>query len=149
MALNLIFVLHIQIFFSQPTGYVTTYTVFNPITTLSEAIKMSINNTFFYKEEDISAHDCEPIGVCALISLNAVFFIYLFIFFFWSFTALSRIFYLYRADSSSKVGEKRRTWRKTTWPSVSRTWLSQMWLERGLNHSGEKPSGLRVNSPIH
>ena len=113
MALNLIFVLHIQIFFSQPTGYVNTYTVFNPITTLSEAIKMSINNTFFYKEEDTSAHDCEPIGVCALISLNAVFFIYSF-FFFWSFTALSRIFYLYRADSSSKVGEKRRTWRKTT-----------------------------------
>ena len=25
---------------------------------------------------------------------------------------------------------------KTTWPSVSRTWLSRMWSERGSNHSG-------------
>ena len=24
-----------------------------------------------------------------------------------------------------------------------------MWPERGLNHSGEKPNELRVNSPIH
>ena len=30
------------------------------------------------------------------------------------FTALSRIFHLYRADRSSKVGENRRTRRKTT-----------------------------------
>ena len=55
------------------------------------------------------------------------------------FTALSRIFHLYRADRSSKVDENRRTRRKTTWPSVSRTWLSHMWPERGSNHSGEKP----------
>ena len=59
------------------------------------------------------------------------------------------LFHLYRADRSSKVGENRRTRRKTTWPSVSRTWLSHMWPERGSNHSGEKPNGLRVNSPIH
>ena len=65
------------------------------------------------------------------------------------FTALSRIFHLYRADRSSKVGENRRTRGKTTWPSVSKTWLSHMWPERGLNHSNEKPNGLRVNSPIH
>ena len=65
------------------------------------------------------------------------------------FTALSRIFHLYRADRSSKVGENRRTRRKTTWPSVSRTWLSHIWPERGWNHSGEKPNGLRVNSLIH
>ena len=26
---------------------------------------------------------------------------------------------------------------------------SHMWPERGLNHSGEKPNRLRVNSPIH
>ena len=49
------------------------------------------------------------------------------------FTALSRIFHLYRADRSSKVGENRRTRRKTTWPSVSRTWLSHIWPERGSN----------------
>ena len=40
-------------------------------------------------------------------------------FFYLGFTALSRIFHLYRADRSSKVGENRRTRRKTTWPSVS------------------------------
>ena len=66
-----------------------------------------------------------------------------------SFTALLRIFYLYRADHSSNVGENRRTRGKTTWPSISRTWLSHMWPERGSHHSGEKPNGLRVNSPIH
>ena len=75
---------------------------------------------------------------------------FFFVFFFdLGFTALSRIFHLYRADRSSKVGENRRTWRKTTWPSVSRTWLSHIWPERGSNHSGEKPNGLRVNSLIH
>ena len=40
-----------------------------------------------------------------------------FFFFFFldlGFTALSRIFHLYRADRSSKVGENRRTRRKTT-----------------------------------
>ena len=79
-----------------------------------------------------------------------IWFIYLFIFFLdLGFTALSRIFHLYRADRSSKVGENRRTRRKTTWPSVSRTWLSHIWPEWGSNHSGEKPNGLRVNSLIH
>ena len=75
--------------------------------------------------------------------------IFFFFFFDLGFTALSRIFHLYRADRSSKVGENRRTRRKTTWPSVSRTWLSHIWPERGSNHSGEKPNGLRVNSLIH
>ena len=45
---------------------------------------------------------------------------FFFFFFDLGFTALSRIFHLYRADRSSKVGENRRTRRKTTWPSVSR-----------------------------
>ena len=80
------------------------------------------------------------------ISLAIVLF---FLFFDLGFTALSRIFHLYRAERSSKVGENRRTRRKTTWPSVSRTWLSHIWPERGSNHSGEKPNGLRVNSLIH
>ena len=75
--------------------------------------------------------------------------IIIFIFFDLGFTALSRIFHLYRADRSSKVGENRSTRRKTTWPSVSRTWLSHIWPELGSNHSGEKPNGLRVNSLIH
>ena len=64
------------------------------------------------------------------------------------FTAISRIFHLYQAYHSSKVGENRRTQGKTTWPSVSRTWLFHIWPERGSNHSSEKPNGLRVNSPI-
>ena len=76
-------------------------------------------------------------------------FFFFFFFFDLGFTALSRIFHLYRADRSSKVGENRRTRRKTTWPSVSRTWLSHIWPEPGSNHSGEKPNGSRVNSLIH
>ena len=68
-----------------------------------------------------------------------------FIFFFF-FIWVLRPFHLYRADRSSKVGENRR---KTTWPSVSRTWLSHIWPEPGSNHSGEKPNGSRVNSLIH
>ena len=72
-----------------------------------------------------------------------------FFFFYLGFTALSRIFHLYRADRSSKVGENRRTLGITTWPSASWTWLSHMWPERGSNHSGEKPNGLRVSSLIH
>ena len=47
--------------------------------------------------------------------------------------------YIERDDRSSKVDKNRRTRGKTTWPSVSRTWLSHMWPERGSNHSGEKP----------
>ena len=39
---------------------------------------------------------------------------FFFFFFDLGFTALSRIFHLYRADRSSKVGENRRTRRKTT-----------------------------------
>ena len=54
------------------------------------------------------------------------------------FMSLSRIFHLYRADCSSKVGENRSTRGKTTWPSVSRTRLSHMWPERDSNHSCEK-----------
>ena len=50
------------------------------------------------------------------------------IFFYLGFTTLSRIFLLYRADRSSKVGENRRTRGKTTRPSVSRTWLSQTYV---------------------
>ena len=46
-------------------------------------------------------------------------------------------------------GRKPCTRRKTTWPSVGRTWLSHIWPELGSNHSGEKPNELRVNSLIH
>ena len=48
------------------------------------------------------------------------------IFFDLGFMALSRIFHLYRADHSSKVGENRRTQGKTTWLSLSRTCLSHI-----------------------
>ena len=79
-------------------------------------------------------------AVCSSLRIFFVFFSYL------DFTALSKIFHLYRADRSSKVGENQRTWGKTTWPSISRNLLSHMWPERGSNHSGEKPNGLRVNT---
>ena len=39
--------------------------------------------------------------------------------------------------------------KKSTWPSVSRTWVSHMSPERGSNHNGERHNGLRVNSPIN
>ena len=94
---------------------------------------------------DQTAWICSLIRAFTVLKQN-----YWILFFFdLGFTALSRIFHLYRADRSSKVGENRRTQRKTTWPSVSRTWLSHIWPERGSNHSGEKPNGLRVNSLIH
>ena len=64
------------------------------------------------------------------------------------FMSLSRIFHLYRANRSAKGGKNRRTRGETVWPSVSRTWFSHMWPERGSNHSGEKPIGLRVDSPM-
>ena len=48
-----------------------------------------------------------------------IFFFFFFFFFFYGggdsgFTALSRIFHLYQADCSSKVGENQRTRGKTT-----------------------------------
>ena len=47
---------------------------------------------------------------------------YLFIYYL-GFTALSRIFHLYRADRSSKVGENRRTREKPPFPHVTRVRL--------------------------
>ena len=74
--------------------------------------------------------------------------------------------YFTYADRSSKMGEIRRTReknkqtkkkkkkkKKKTWPSVSRTllsnmWsqplLSHMWPQRGLNHRADKPNGLEA-----
>ena len=51
----------------------------------------------------------QPKGSCGVRSVFFFFF-----FFDLGFTALSRIFHLYRADRSSKVGENRSTRRKTT-----------------------------------
>ena len=45
-----------------------------------------------------------------------------------------------------KGGRKLENLRKTTWPSVCRNWLPNMWIERGWNRSSEKPNGLRVRS---
>ena len=67
---------------------------------------------------------------------NIYYHIIFFFFFDLVFTALSRIFHLYQADRSSKVDKNWRTRGKTTWPSVSRTWLSHMWQEQGSNQSG-------------
>ena len=46
----------------------------------------------------------------------------------------------------AKTGEPGK---KTTWPSVSKAWLSHKPPKRGSNHSGEKLNGLKVNTPIH
>ena len=60
------------------------------------------------------AHPANP-DLTILLSIPSFFFFFFFFFFFdLGFTALSRIFHLYRADRSSKVGENRRTRRKTT-----------------------------------
>ena len=48
---------------------------------------------------------------CAQVLINRLedyFFFFFFFFFYLGFTALSKIFHLYRADRSSKVGENRR-----------------------------------------
>ena len=85
---------------------------------------------------------------CSKLKLKELHFFFFF-FLILGFTALSRIFHLYRANHSSKVGKNRRTRGKTTWPSVRRTWLFHMWPKQGLKYSSEKSYGLRVNSPIH
>ena len=48
-----------------------------------------------------------------------------------------------------RLAKTREPGEKNTWLSISRTWLSNMWPERGSNHSCEKPNGLGVNSTIH
>ena len=69
-----------------------------------------------------------------------IFFFFFFFFFFdLGFTTLSRIFCLYCTNCSSKVAENRRIQGKTTSSSISRAWLSNVWLEWGSNHSTEKP----------
>ena len=75
--------------------------------------------------------------------------------FFWGgggvggFTAISRIFHLYWADRSSKVGENWRTWGKNHLTICKQNSAFPHWPEWGSNTSGEKPNGLRVNSPIY
>ena len=53
-----------------------------------------------------------------------IFYLLFFFSFDLGFMALSKIFHIYQANHSSKV---------TTFPSVSRTWLSHMWPELGSN----------------
>ena len=75
-------------------------------------------------------------------------FVVFFCFFYLGFTAHSRIFHLNQADHSSKGAKTRepvenhQTIRKQNlaFPHVTRV---------RLKHSGEKPNGLRVNSPIN
>ena len=71
-----------------------------------------------------------PIGTC-----------FSFFFLIWFLQPHSRIFHLYRANRSSKVGENWRTRGKT----LSRTWLSHMWPGRDWNHSGEKAHAFHKN----
>ena len=51
---------------------------------------------------------------------------FFFFFFDLGFTALSRIFHLYRADRWSEVGENRSTRRKTTWPTGAELGISHV-----------------------
>ena len=70
--------------------------------------------------------------------------IFFFFFFDLGFTALSRIFHLYQAYPS-KGGQKPENLGKNHL-TIHKQSLA---FRRGSNHSGEKPNGLRVNSPIH
>ena len=70
-----------------------------------QALLMGKLNSLFINMSSWSAETVHP--VC-----QALF--YLFIYFDMGFTALSKIFHLYRADRSSKLGENRRTRGKTT-----------------------------------
>ena len=81
-----------------------------------------------------------------------LFFVFLFFFcfvFLFGFYGLFKNISLISSRSFIKGGRKPENPGKTTWPSVIRTWLSHMWPERGSNHSGKKPNGLRVSPLIH
>ena len=55
------------------------------------------------------------------------------------FTALSRIFHLYRGDRWSQVGDNRSTWEKPPDLPVQNL-ASQICPKRSYNHSGERVS---------
>ena len=63
------------------------------------------------------------------------------------FAVLSRTFHLYWAKGGRKPENQGKN--HLTIPKQNLIWLSHIWPERGSNHRGEKPNGLRVNSPIH
>ena len=79
------------------------------------------------------------------------FFVFFFIvFFLFGFYGCFKNISLISSRSFIKGGRKpENSGKKTTWPSISRTWLSHMWPDQGSNYSSEKPNGLRVSSPIH
>ena len=70
------------------------------------------------------------------------FFVFFFFFFWFGFYGPFKNISLISSRSFIEGGRKPENPEKTTWPSVSRTWLSHIWPERGSNHSGEKPNGL-------
>ena len=88
------------------------------------------------------------IWICMNNLDQVIFFFFFLIWVLWPFqeyfTYIETILHQRWAKTGEPAGKK-----NNTWLSVSRTWLSHMWPEQGLNHSGEKPNGLRVNSPIH
>ena len=66
-------------------------------------------------------------------------FFFSFFFFWYGFYSPFKNISLILSWSFIKLGENQRTRGKSTWPSVSRTWLSYMWPEWGSNYSIEKP----------
>ena len=98
-----------------------------------------------------NSYDNKESGMCENIKWNRlktkiVFFFFFLFGFYGPFKNISLI----SSQSFIKGGRKPENLeKKKHLPSVSRTWLSNMWPEQGSNHSGEKPNGLRVNSPIH
>ena len=72
---------------------------------------VSAKATHIFSAKNIRILYIESAKTVNEMTCNELFFLF---FFDLGFTALSRIFHLYRANRSSKVGENRRTWRKTT-----------------------------------
>ena len=69
---------------------------------------------------------------------------HLFFFLIWVLRPFQEYFTYIEPIVHQRWAKNRRTRRKTTWPSVSRTWLSHIWPELGSNHSSEKPNGLTL-----
>ena len=83
----------------------------------------------------------------------------IYFFFFWfgfygpfkNISLISSQLFIKGGQKLEKTGEPRENHltihtQTLAFPHVTRTWLSHMWPERGLSHSSEKPTGLRVLS---
>ena len=103
-------------------------------------------SSFCKSWESLNCHDI-PSTQADTLFFFFFFFFFLFVCFFcgggggarrwWGGLKPFQEYFTYQANLSSKVGENRRTLGKTAWPSINRTWLSDMRPEQGSNHNGE------------